>query len=105
MDADNLHKLVGRLLKIIKPSEVAEIEFELDPIGGNSEYYLKLTYVVPNDSKYFNRKNQNDLYNDVREWNRQIVKSIMNYFDIKVYISSSGVRSEEFHNKMKKYGK
>lgn len=107
MEVGNLHKLVGRLIKIIKPSGVNEIEFELEPIGGDSEYYLRLTYVVPNDSKYLEiRKNDSDSLDRIREtWNRQIGKSIMDYFGIKIYINSSGIRSEQYHNVMKSYVK
>lgn len=94
-------KLVRKYLNISKPSGVSDIEFELRPTGDDNEYYMKITYIVPEDSKYLKDYNPNSTYVNYRyEWNSHIQKDIYNFFGLKVIISNSGTRNEKFN-----YGK
>jgi hypothetical protein len=96
----NYTKLIGRYLNISKPNGVLEIKFELTPVGDENEYYMKITYVVPDDSKYLKVNDKNLIPVRYRhEWNYQITKDLENYFGLKVYINQSGTRNENFYNR------
>lgn len=96
IDRDN--KLIRRYLNISKPSGVSDIEFELRPTGDESEYYMYITYVVPDGSEYLKLSNERIRY----EWNSHIQKDIYNFFGLKVMITQTGIRNERFNFK---YGK
>jgi hypothetical protein len=93
-------KLVRKYLNISKPSGVSKVEFDLRPI--DDEYYMNITYVVPEDSKYLKVDNRpNDIHVNYRsKWNHHITKDLKDYFGINVYINQSGTRNEKFN-----YGK
>jgi hypothetical protein len=97
-------KLIRRYLNISKPFGVSNIEFDLEPTGDKGEYYMDITYIVPDGSEYL----QQDMPIDFRQgyvnyrynWNYHITKDIYNFFGLKVIINNSGTRSEKFN-----YGK
>jgi hypothetical protein len=93
-------KLIERYLDISKPNGVSNIEFKLRPTGDKGEYYMDITYVVPDGSEYLKINpfavGEGSRYN----WNHHISKDIKNYFGLKVIINNSGTRSEKFN-----YGK
>jgi lipopolysaccharide assembly outer membrane protein LptD (OstA) len=99
MNIDRDTKLIRRYLNISKPAGVSDIEFELRYLGDDNEYYMRITYVVPHDSKYLkvNPDNNSIPIRYRYEWNHQISKDIKDYFGIKVYINNSGTRSEKFN--------
>ena len=74
----------------------------LKPIDDISqEYYMTVTYVIPNDSIILKSRN---LINQTRaNWNLEIVKTIKNYFGVDVIINSSGTQSESYYNRQKRY--
>ena len=93
-------KLIERYLNISKPNGVLEIKFVIWPVGDESEYYMIIMYVVPDDSKYLKVNDKNLIpvrYRD--EWNHQITKDLKDYFGLKVYINQSGTRNENFYNR------
>lgn len=90
-------KLIGRYLNISKPNGVLEIKFELTPVGDENEYYLGVTYIVPDGSEFLGDFKKTDYYRS--GWNRVIKNTIKNYFDIDVIINSSGVQSESYFNR------
>jgi len=100
-DYDNkLNKLINRYIKLHKPNGVSDIKIDIEPIN-KKEYRIGIDYIVPEDSEYMNitRKGNNwwtefDNYRPI--WNDQIKNSIQNMFDITVYVSSSGMKSENF---------
>jgi hypothetical protein len=94
IDRDN--KLIRRYLNLSKPNGVSDIEFELRPTGDESEYYMYITYIVPDGSEYLGLEKYNIRY----EWNRHIQKDIYNFFGLKVMITQTGIRNEKFN-----YGK
>lgn len=102
-------KLIKRLLKVMKPNGVSEIEFTLEPLSirdDEKEFYMSVTYVVPDDSEFLVRARdmRASIMNDPRrQWSSELKKTIQDYFDIKVLINSSGIRSESYHNKLKNY--
>lgn len=94
IEKDN--KLIRRYLNISKPSGVSDIEFELRPTGDEGEYYMYVTYVVPDGSQYLKISNENVRY----EWNSHIQRDINYFFGLKVMITQTGIRNEKFN-----YGK
>ena len=98
INIDRDYKIIKRYLDITKPSGVSDIEFELRPTGDKDEYYMSITYIVPDSSKYLSYVATKNVARN--EWNYQIIKDIQNYFGLRVIINNSGTRSEKF-----KYGK
>lgn len=92
-----LEKNIKRMLSIIKPEGVSMIDFELDPIK-EDEYYLKLTYVVPDDSPYMKVNRKEDPRPD---WNRTILYSIRDYFNTRVIINNTGLTTESYYKQLK----
>jgi len=103
----NYTKLIRRYLNISKPNGVLEIKFEITPTGDENEYYMKVTYVVPDDSKYLQQDkphNPNvDFINYRYFWGDEIRKTIKNYFGVNVIINSSSTQSESYYNRQKQY--
>lgn len=85
------------MFSIVKPEGVSMIDFELDPIKQN-EYYLSLTYVVPDGSPYMKVNRVIDPRDD---WNRAIINSIRGYFDIRVITSSTALTTESQYKRQK----
>jgi len=102
MNQKQLEKMIGKMINIIKPNGVSGMEFNLEPIDDN-EYYMNVTYVVPDGSEFLKRDNTNktDVYRD--QWNREIKNTIKNYFNVDVIINSSSITSESYHNRLKQY--
>jgi hypothetical protein len=93
-------KLIRRYLNISKPNGVSDIEFDLEPTGDKDEYYMGITYIVPDGSEYLKINpfavGEGSRYN----WNHHITKDLQDYFGLKVIINNSGTRNEKFN-----YGK
>ena len=102
MNQKQLEKMIGKMMNIIKPNGVSNMEFVLDPINKN-EYYMEVTYIVPDGSEFLRSNNMrtSDDYRD--KWNREIKNTIKNYFDVEVIISSSSIKSESYHERLKQY--
>ena len=84
MNLDRDTKLIRRYLNISKPEGVSKVTFELTPVGDESEYYMKITYVVPDDSKYLKVNDKNLIPVRYRyEWNHHITKDLQDYFGLK----------------------
>ena len=95
-------KLIRRYLNLSKPLGVSDIKFDLKPTGDKGEYYMDITYIVPDDSEYLhmNRNPRQDYVNYRYNWNYHISKDINNFFGLKVIINNSSTMSEKFN-----YGK
>jgi hypothetical protein len=93
---DRDYKIIKRYLDITKPSGVKDIEFTLRPTGDKDEYYMAITYVVPDGSEYLKLSKEHIRY----EWNSQITKDVRNYFGLLLIIANTGIRNEKFN-----YGK
>jgi hypothetical protein len=90
--------LIKKYLDISKPNGVSKISFELTPTGDEKEYYMRIIYIVPNDSKYLKDDPRNSIHVNYRyEWNNLIKKDIYDFFGLKIIISNSGTRSEKFN--------
>jgi hypothetical protein len=87
-------KLIRRYLNLSKPNGVSDIEFELIP--DEDGYFMYITYIVPDGSKYLGLEKEHIRY----EWNHHITKDIYNFFGLKVMITQSGIINEKFN-----YGK
>jgi hypothetical protein len=74
----------------------------LEPLGiRDDEYYMNITYIVPDDSEYLRSSNMRDSDNTRIKWNSEIKNSIKNYFNIDVIINSTGIQSESYYIKQK----
>jgi hypothetical protein len=106
MRQEILDKLINKMIKHIKPNGVSELIYTLEPTDDTGEeYYMKVTYVVPDDSKYLkvNPNTRAIPVNYRHWWNREIQKTIKDYFDINVIINNSGTRSESEYKRRKQY--
>jgi hypothetical protein len=102
MSITHLKKFLGKMLPILKPKEVLNIEWELSQ-KTEKEYYLSLTYIVPDNSPYMTFKSLR--FSPRIKWNTEINKSISSHFDIKVFINTSGMRTESYSKKLKEWQK
>jgi hypothetical protein len=105
MEVDLLRKLINKMFSVIKPPQVSDIEYSLEPlpIRDGDEFYMSITYIVPDDSDLLKYSN-NIRSNDIRfNWNKHIKSTIKQYFGVNVIINSTGIRSQSYHNKLKQY--
>jgi hypothetical protein len=106
MKQETLEKLIDKMIKHVKPNGVSELIYTLEPTDDTGEeYYMMVTYVVPDDSKYL-KVNPDTQAIPIRyryEWNREIQKTIKDYFGINVIINNSGTRSESEYKRRKQY--
>lgn len=102
MSEEKLTKLIKKMTDVIKPNGVLGITFRLEPLGiRDDEYYMNITYIVPDDSEYLRSHNMRNS-DDIRiKWNYEIKNSIKNYFNTDVIINSSGISSESYYNRQK----
>jgi hypothetical protein len=89
-------KLISKLLKVIKPNGVSNIEFDLKPCDYN-EFYMNIVYVVPENSDLLKMNPFSYSDGSRYDYNRLITKDIKDMFDFKVIINNSGVRNEKFN--------
>ncbi len=103
MSEEQLTNAIKKLTNVIKPNGVLGITFRLEPLGiRNDEYYMNITYIVPDDSPLLKMGKSPRSFNDIRMgWNYEIKNSIKNYFNTDVIINSSGISSESYHNRQK----
>ena len=104
MNQEQLEKMIGRMINVIKPKGVSHIVFDLDPMSiHDNEFYMNITYIVPDNSEYLGSHSMSgsDFYR--KGWNHQIKNTIKDYFDTRVSIVSSGIRSETYHERSKQY--
>ena len=102
MSEEQLTNAIKKLTNVIKPNGVLGITFRLEPLGiRNDEYYMNITYIVPDDSEYLRSSNMRDSDNTRIKWNSEIKNSIKNYFNIDVIINSTGIQSESYYIKQK----
>jgi len=78
MSEDKLTKLIKKMINVIKPNGVLDIEFRLVPLGiRDDEFYMETTYIVPDDSPLLNMGKSPRSFNDIRMgWNNELKKSI-----------------------------
>lgn len=106
MRQEILDKLINKMIKHIKPNGVSELIYTLEPTDDTGEeYYMRVTYIVPDDSKYLKVSYQGrEVSVNYRSgWNREIQKTIKDYFGINVIINNSGTRSESEYKRRKQY--
>jgi hypothetical protein len=102
MSQEKLTKLIKKMTNVIKPKGVLDIKFRLEPLGiRDDEYYMNITYIVPDDSEYLRSSNMRDSDNTRIKWNSEIKNSIKNYFNVDVIINSTGIQSESYYIKQK----
>ena len=94
-----LYRLIDKMIPLIKPSGVSKIEYTLEPVW--DWYYMNIDYIVPDDSEFLKTVNMKKLEMIRRDWNDEIQKSIENYFDVDVRVTSSGIRSESYYKRQK----
>jgi len=64
------------------------------------EYYMSVTYIVPDDSQYLRSHNmrQSDLFR--MELNDELKRNIWAYLNVRVIINSTGIRSESYNERV-----
>jgi len=103
MSEERLTKLIKKMINVIKPNGVSHIEFRLEPVPiRDDEYYIILTYIVPDDSEYLIPSHMKNFLNIKYNWNYEIKKSIKDYFNTVVFVGLSNIASESYYNSIKK---
>jgi len=85
------------MFEVIKPEGVIKIEYKLEPVGKN-EHYLHLDYIVPDDSPYMKISRLEDPRKD---WNSAMKKTLELYFDTKLLITSTGMKTQTYYKQQK----
>jgi len=98
IDKKRLTKLVNDIVNSSKPSEVVKIDTKLFHISKN-EFYLDVTYVLPDDNGLMSIHNMHILENLKLGWNVAITKTLKGFLNIEVIINNTGVTSESYYNK------
>ncbi len=104
MNQKQLEKMIGKMMNVIKPNGVSDMDFNLQPLEiYENEYYMNVTYVVPDGSEFLRGDNmkKSDAYRS--QWNHEIKNTIKNYFNVDVIINNSGIQSESYYNRQKQY--
>ena len=97
MSQENLENAIRKMLSVIKPTEVSFVDFDLTPID-KDEYYMSISYIVPDDSPILKVKTSPRVYDDLRmKWNEEMKKNLKNFFNAKVIITSTGLSSESWY--------
>ena len=100
MNQKQLEELIDKLVNLdsSKPKGVDYVDCVLIPLGiRNDEYYLNITYVVPDDSPYLTKHLTGRQLR--AEWNESIKGTIYKYLRTNVLINSSSISSESSYNK------
>jgi hypothetical protein len=94
---ENLENSIRKMLSVLKPTEVSFVDFDLTPID-KDEYYMSISYIVPDDSPILKVKTSPRVYDDLRmKWNEEMKKNLKNFFNAKVIITSTGLSSESWY--------
>jgi len=104
MSQEQIESAINKMISIIKPNDVLSVDIELHPIGLDEvkyEYYLNITYIVPDDSEFLRSSNMRYSDYNKMKWNREILDNFRNYLGIYTLINSSVVMSESNYQKMK----
>lgn len=97
MSQEELERSMNKMVSVIKPKEVLEIDFDLVAIDKN-EYYMSVEYVVSDDSPYLKMSTSPRMLENIKsEWNSLLDKNIKKFFNIKVIVNSSDIRSESWY--------
>ena len=103
MSQEQIERAINKMINVIKLNDVLSVDikvYHLD-LGVKYDYYLNITYVVPDDSEFLRSSNMRySDYNKMR-WNKEILDNLKNYMGIDTLINSSVVMSESNYQKMK----
>ena len=100
MNEKQLRMALVKLMDIILPKEVIDIDYDIEPTDTKDEYYMSVTYIVPDDSQYLRSHNmrQSDLFR--MELNDELKRNIWAYLNVRVIINSTGIRSESYNERV-----
>jgi hypothetical protein len=100
MNEKQLRMALVKLMDIILPKEVIDIDYDIEPTDTKDEYYMSVTYIVPDDSQYLRSNNmrQSDLFR--MELNDELKRNIWAYLNVRVIINSTGIRSESYNERV-----
>ena len=102
LSEEKLTKLIKKMINVIKPNGVSDISFRLEPLTiRDDEYYIHLTYIVPDDSEYLTPSHMRSMIDIQTNWNYEIKKSINDYFNTVVFVGSTNIASESYYNSQK----
>lgn len=93
----NLNKVVRRLLDVIKPLGVIHVDFTITRLD-RKNYYLYLTYVVPDSSEYMKHNNK---YDPRSNWNSAINKTLQSFLGVHFLITQTGLQAESYYKQQK----
>jgi hypothetical protein len=103
MSQEQIERAINKMISVIKPNDVLSVDIEVHPLGLDEvkyEYYLNITYIVPDDSEFLRSSNMRYSDYNKMKWNKEILDNLKGYLGIDVIINSSGVSSESYHNRM-----
>ena len=103
MSQEQIERAINKMINVIKLNDVLSVDIKVYHLGlgVKYDYYLNITYVVPDDSEFLQSSNMR--YSDYNKmtWNKEILDNLKNYMGIDTLINSSVVMSESNYQKMK----
>jgi hypothetical protein len=103
MSQEQIERAINKMINVIKLNDVLSVDIKVYhlALGVKYDYYLNITYVVPDDSEFLRSSNMR--YSDYNKmtWNKEILDNLRNYLGIDTLINSSVVVSESNYQKMK----
>jgi len=93
-------KILPNFIHSLLPDGVVDIEYDIKPLE-KDEYYLDVTFIVPDDSPLLFRKNELLMMRERIDMREELKRKILGFFGKKVIIISTGIRAESFHKQHK----
>jgi hypothetical protein len=93
-------KILPKFIHTLLPDGVVDIEYDIEPIE-KDEYYLNVTFIVPDDSPLLIIKNELLMMRERIEMREELKRKILGFFGKRVIINSTGIRAESFHRQHK----
>lgn len=93
-------KVLPNFIHSLLPDGVVDIEYDIEPIE-KDEYYLDVTFIVPDDSPLLFKRNETLMMRDRIEMREELKRKILGFFGKKVIINNTGVRAESYHRQHK----
>jgi hypothetical protein len=103
MSQEQIERAINKMINVIKLNDVLSVDIKVYHLGlgVKYDYYLNITYVVPDDSEFLRSSNMRYSDYNKMKWNKEILDNLKNYLGIDTLINSSVVVSESNYQKMK----
>jgi hypothetical protein len=104
MSQEQIERAINKMINVIKINDILSVDIKVYHLGLGEvkyDYYLNITYVVPDGSEFLRSSNMRYSDYNKMKWNKEILDNLRNYLGIDTLINSSVVVSESNYQKMK----